>query len=460
MIRFLKTLKQSNIFNNNNQSTIMKKIFLALAVLASVSMAYAQDQVKGFDAAKAAVAAAQEAANNPKKAAKAATWVKLGQTLMDAYNAPAGNAWVGASAQELALVSKERPISQENVVIGGVNMVKQVFATKNYYVNESGVLSLIEVTKPVVENALSQALEAYKKAYELDPKTAKTVLPAIQSISQKYIDEAYNAYNFQKFADASDLFEKAFDASNTAPYSVLDTNTLFNAAFTAHAAEDWNRAKSLFERCVDLGYYGEGGETYAKLANIAEKLGDKEAQKSYLEKGFAAAPEGQSILVGLINFYIDNNEDTGKLFELLDLAKNNEPNNASLYYVEGNIRLKLGDTENAAKAYEKCAEINPSYEYGYIGEGIMFYDKAADIQEAAQNEFDDAKYLALVADFEKSLKACIEPFEKAFELTQDDAVKVGIAEYLKNACFRFRETDEALLEKYNKYNDFVAAAAN
>ncbi len=438
----------------------MKKIFLALAVFASVSMVYAQDQIKGFDAAKAAVAAAQEAANNPKKATKAATWVKLGQTLLDAYNAPVGNAWVGASAQELAILSKERPISQENVVIGGVNMVKQVFATKNYYVNESGVLSMIEVTKPVVENALPQALDAFRKAYELDPKTAKTVLPAIQSISQKFNDEAYNAYSFQKFADASILFEQAFEASNTAPYSVLDTNTLFNAAFTAHAAENWDRARSLFEKCIDYGYYGEGGETFAKLADIAQNLGDKDAQRSYLEKGFAAFPDGQSVLVGLINFYIDNNEDPGKLFELLDLAKKNEPNNASLYYVEGNIRLKLGDTENAAKAYEMCAEINPSYEYGYIGEGIMFYDKAAEIQEAAQNEFDDAKYLALVADFEKSLKACVEPFEKAFELTKDDGVKLGIAEYLKNACFRFRDSDEAFLEKYNKYNDFVSAAAN
>lgn len=86
----------------------------------------------------------------------------------------------------------------------------------------------------------------------------------------------------------------------------------------------------------------------------------------------------------------------------------------------------------------------------------MYYNKAAEIQEAAQNEFDDAKYLALVADFEKSLKACIEPFEKAFEISQDNSVKVGVAEYLKNACFRFREEDEAFLEKYNKYNDFVA----
>ena len=434
----------------------MKKIFLTLAVLASMSVAYAQEQVKSLSAAKSAVESAQKAANDSKKAAKAATWIKLGQALIDAYNAPAGNAWVGASTQELMLLSREKPLSEEVVVIGGAQMRKQVFPTRNYYINEAGVLSIIEVTTPLVEDALPRALEAFKKAYELDPKQAKVVIPAIQGIVEDLADEAYNKYSFQKFDEASAFFEKAYEASQTAPYSQIDTNSLYNAAFTAHVAEDLNRAKSLFDKCIELGYSGEKGEAYAKLAEISASLGDKEAQKDYLEKGFSRFPDGQAVLVGLINFYQDNNEDESKLFELLDLAKKNEPENVSLYYVEGNIRAKLGDIEKAVEAYEKCAQINPNYEYGYIGEGIMFYDKAAEIQEAAQNEFDDAKYLALVADFEKSLKACIEPFEKAFEITADNSVKVGVAEYLKNACFRFRESDPDMLAKYNKYNDFVA----
>ncbi len=74
---------------------------------------------------------------------------------------------------------------------------------------------------------------------------------------------------------------------------------------------------------------------------------------------FTEFPQSQSILIGLINYYLKSNESTDRLFELLDKAKANEPNNASLFYVEGNIRSQLGDTENAVKAYRKCAEINP-----------------------------------------------------------------------------------------------------
>ena len=74
-----------------------------------------------------------------------------------------------------------------------------------------------------------------------------------------------------------------------------------------------------------------------------------------------------------------------------------------------------------------------------------------DIQDKANSESDDAKYNALMGEFEKSLKGCIEPFEKGFELSSDPEVKRSIAEYLKNACFRFRSESEEYQAKYDKY---------
>ena len=212
------------------------------------------------------------------------------------------------------------------------------------------------------------------------------------------------------------------------------------------------RAKDLFEKCYNLGYYYEGGEVFAKLADV-----DTLNTKKYLEEGFEKFPQSQSILIGLINYYLKANESTDRLFELLDKAKVNEPNNASLYYVEGNIRAQLGDLDKAVVAYEKCAEINPEYEYGYIGEGTMFYNKAIEVQTKAQEELDDAKYMALVKEFEADLKSCIAPFEKAFEITKAENVKVGVAEYLKNAYYRFREESPEYMAGYEKYSKITAA---
>ena len=428
----------------------MKKILLALAVLASMQVANAQ--VKSAADAKKAVEAAEAAASNEKKAIKTATWIKLGQEYVKAYDAPTGNIIPGSSKTELALMmGSEKPVSTEAVEIQGTAYTKEVYADKNLYFNANGQLAVIEVTKPVYADALEKAIAAYQKAYDLDASHAKSkdIAAAFDLIGQKYNTEAYNKYTLGDLASASKYFEKAAEVEALAPLSKIDTSAIYNAGFTAWAVKDFDRAKPLFEKCYSLGYYYEGGEVFAKLAEV-----DTLNTKKYLEEGFEKFPQSQSILIGLINYYLKSGDSTDRLFELLDKAKANEPNNASLYYVEGNIRSQLGQTDEAVKAYEKCAEINPEYEFGYIGEGTMFYNKAIELQSAAQAELDDAKYMALVKEFEDALKSCIAPFEKAFEITKDNAVKVGVSEYLKNIYYRFREESAENLANYEKYSKF------
>lgn len=428
----------------------MKKILLALAVLASMQVANAQ--VKSAADAKKAVEAAEAAASNEKKAVKTATWLKLGQEYVKAYDAPTGNIIPGSSKTELALMmGSEKPVSTEAVEIQGTPYTKEVYADKNLYFNANGQLAVIEVTKPVYADALEKAIAAYQKAYDLDASHAKSkdIAAAFDLIGQKYNTEAYSKYTLGDLASASKYFEKAAEVEALAPLSKIDTTSIYNAGFTAWATKDMSKAKELFEKCYNLGYYYEGGEVFAKLADV-----DTLNTKKYLEEGFEKFPQSQSILIGLINYYLKSNESTDRLFELLDKAKANEPNNASLFYVEGNIRSQLGDTENAVKAYRKCAEINPEYEYGFIGEGTMYYNKAIEVQTKAQDELDDTKYMALVKEFEEDLKACIPAFEKAFEVTKSEQVKAGVAEYLKNAYYRFRDEGADYKAGYEKYSTY------
>lgn len=431
----------------------MKKLFIALAIFASLQAFDAQAQ-KSPAAAKAAVEKTAAATQNPKQNVKTATWIKYGQALLDAYNAPAANVWIGMSAQELAMLGGgEKPVSEEVVVVGGRQFTKQTYANKVYYFNENGLLEMIQVTEPVVEDALDKALDAFVKAHELDAKGQKTkdIATAIQMINSKYAEDAYTNYSLGIVKEASDLFEKAFNAAAAEPYAQIDTNSVYNAAYTAWMNSDFERAEKFFQKSLSFGYAGNEGDAYAKLADIAEKSGDKVKSKEYLEKGFSLYPESQGILVGLINYYITSGEDTDRLFQLLDNAKKNEPSNASLYYVEGNIHKQLGAKEAAVAAYRKCAEIDPNYVYGYIGEGIFWYDDAVALQDKASAELDDAKYMALMGEFEKSLKNCIAPFEKVFEITSDPDIKISVAEYLKNACFRFRTESPEMQAKYDKY---------
>ncbi len=435
----------------------MKKIFFALAIVMSMTFSANAQQVKTKTegAAKAALEAAQAAASNAKKATKVATWLKLASSYMDAYSAPAGNGWVGAQAQELQLLmGNQKATSEENVVINGTQYLKKAYASADYYFNEAGQLAVIKVTKPIVDDALAKALDAYKSAYKNDPKGTKTadIVKGIESVAEKYVQDAYDAYTFGDMANASKFFEAAADALTVEPCSKPDYEYVYDAGFAALENGDLQRAKNFFQKCLDNKYYGDNGEVYAKLADATDKLGDKDGAKNLLEAGFAAFPQSQGILIGLINYYVASNSDTDKLFTLLDNAKKNEPDNASLYYVEGNIYKELGKKDEAIAAYRQAGQINPNYEFGYVGEGLLLYNEAADIQQKAQEELDDTKYMALVEQFEAALKGCVEPFEKALEITKDESLKPGIAEYLKNATYRFRDADASFAEKYEKYS--------
>ena len=196
----------------------MKRILIALAVLLSVQVADAQ--TKTPDAAKKAVESAVAASKDAKKGAKLATWTKLATAYMDAYSAPTGNAWLGASKQELQIImAGQRPASVENVVLAGEQLTKEVYADKELYFNGAGQLVIMNVTKPVVEDALGGALEAYKKAWELDVKKSKAqdISEGIANVARKYMDEGMNQYQFGNLAAASVLFEKSADASACAP---------------------------------------------------------------------------------------------------------------------------------------------------------------------------------------------------------------------------------------------------
>ena len=141
----------------------MKKILVALVLLASMQIANAQ--VKAVVDAKRAVESAEAATQNPKKALKPDTWKKLGQAYVAAYDAPTGNIWVGMSKQELPLImGSEKPSASEEVVVGGEQMLKEIYEGRNLYFRADGKLAIIEVTEPAYSDALDKAFAAYSKA--------------------------------------------------------------------------------------------------------------------------------------------------------------------------------------------------------------------------------------------------------------------------------------------------------
>ena len=435
----------------------MKRILLALALVASVQVANAQ--IKSDAEIQKAIEKAEATANDAKKGAKPAPWMKLGEAYVKAYTNPTSNISTGIDKATFNLMAKGDPaLSTETVTLDGQTYEKQVHSRANIYFNQAGQLAFYELTKPSVPgDPLEKAVKAYAKAFELGAK-GKEVDTALQGIKDYYYQDAITAYTLGNLNKASELFGKAAETSMTPPSSKIDTNAVYNTAFTAANAGDFARAKKYYNQCLDMGYTSEGS-VFAALSNCALADKDTTAAKQYLADGLKQYPDNPSILTNLINLYIQMKEDPKKIVELLDEAKAQMPDNPSLYYVEGNILLGIKDYDGALSAYRKSVELDPNYEWGYYGEGALWAQRQGDaIEEAnalpvtAYKEYD-----AKMAESAQYLKNAIAPFESCFAKAQDANVKNAAADFLKRIYFLLRGESAEYQAAYEKYNAYVGA---
>lgn len=433
----------------------MKKILIALSLILSLTMASAQPK-NAADAVKA-INKAEAAAADAKKAAKPATWISLAKAYTEAYDQPSRNILTGTPRQEVKLFLKEQQILGTSEKQGAeATYTLDSYADKDLYYNADGILEFFLVTKPAMEgDLLGKAVEALEKAHAADPKNskAKDIAAMMEDIHGKLANEALSEYLAANFDKASELFRKACECAANPLLGKIDSTNTYYTALVSNMAGKMEQAAEYYKKCLDMGYY-QGGFAFSNLADVYKKMGDDEACKAILEEGFVKFPENSNILIGLINHYIDKQEDTGKLFELLHSAQEIDPANASLFYVEGNVYKQLGDIENAARLYQKATDVDPNYVFGPLGLGVLYYDRAIEIQTKASEELDDNKYYALVKELDETLEKAISPFEKAFEKTADNELKSAVAEYLKNIYFRLRDKNpeyEALSKKYEAF---------
>lgn len=432
----------------------MKKMLtVALLIFATIQLGA---QSKEAAAIQKNYAKSKTEISDAKKSANPATWVKYAKVLTDAYTLPTNTLWVGLSNLEAKVVLKDqKQLSTETKTINGENYEVVKYDDKDLYYNAEGKLSFWEVTKPVLADVdvLTEAYNAYLKATELDDKGAqkKAIQEGLNLISTSYINEAMANYTLGNFMDASYEFEKSYNCASQPVVGVIDTTIVYYAGLTAHMAENYNRSSEFFQKCIDMGF-GQDGDAYANFADAAKNLGDIEKSKTILSEGFTKYPNSQSILVALINAYLESNDDPNKVLEFIHKAQENEVNNPSLYYAEGNVLKNLGKFEEAISLYDKSISVDPNFFFGYFQKGQAYYDKAVEIQTAAADELDDAKYMKMVEELDTNLANSIEPFEKSLTVTDNEEYKTLVIEYLKNVFFRLRSKSAEYEANYNKYN--------
>jgi len=434
----------------------MKKI-LFFALMLTVAQLGAQNKeadaaLKAYEKSKADVAG--------KKALDAASWLKLGNNIVNIYDLPTKNIWQGLSAPEAKVVLKDqRSSTPKSVTLNGETYDLVSYPDKDLYYTPNGALAFWMVTKPLLpQNLLIEAFEAYKKAYELDTKGTqkKALAEGVTKVQQFFIQDAMTANSLGNYSLSSENFGNSILCAEHPLINRLDTIVVFYTGYTAFYAQEYARAVTYFQRSLNMGYSQEGA-AYSYLAECYKVLNQPEKIEPTLAEGFTKFPSNQGILVTLINLYTDNDEDPSKIMEYIHFAQSNEPNNESLYQAEGNIWKRLNNNEKAIECFKKSVAINPNYLFGQISIGTYYYEIALELQDLAAEEMDDKKYDALCEEMDQMLLQAAGPLEAAYTLSASSHpdLQIDIAAYLKSVYYRLQSKDEKYVPLHDKYNNIV-----
>lgn len=390
---------------------------------------------------------------NEKKAAKASTWMKRAEIMMEAENAYTSQIFETAPINLLMMKIGE-PATQEVVTIGHDQYIKLGYGAYDVYV-ANDVVAGWNVTAPIYEPAIDEAVKAYLKAYELNPKLQKKVNTGFMNINNTLRKNANSKFFMQDYAAATDYYQKAYDVSIIPEAGIaIDTIAIFNAGYLAHFAGEYQRSIDNLKIAESLGYYADGA-LYNVLYNSyrGAYIEDKEKMaeaKAVLEAALMKFPANSDIISCMTDVYLVLGESPEPMIERLKAALEADKGNGQLMIGLGAVYAELKMYDEAVAMFDEAIALDQTNINLYLNKAYTLTRKGDDFnQEANQMSWNDENRGSVIAAAQEAYAASIEPFEKAHELNPND---INTVEFLKSICFQVRNLKPEYMEKYEKYN--------
>ena len=441
----------------------MKKTFLTAfaALLVAIPAVQAQKVNKSGLLTKIEKSDADIA--DAKKNAKASTWINRGKALYEAAVEPTKSLFVNMDAAMLKLAVGE-PSATKQVTLLNVPYEAWEYPYFIAYIKDGKVVTWTQ-TDWVLKEAPAMAIEAYNKAYEIDPKSAAKAKDGLQQISD-FCSQVGNAgLDTGDFIGAADAYVLAFAAQSKPAYEGKPDPALLYYAGYLRTVDGSNNPASFVQggeylsKALDMGYADEEGNIYYYLFHCY--YGQKAQDKAFLEKakqalltGIEKFPKNDRIIDGLVQLYTspeDNVGDPADLIGLIDKAIENNPSSVDLWFGRGRIFYALKDYDQSIDSFKKVVELKPDLYEGNYYLGVFYTIKGDEVNKEI-NAKQYSSQAAYDADLEKVNVIYMEaiPYlEKALELKENDPSSL---ELLKSICFRLRD-EEGMMDKYNKYNE-------
>lgn len=380
---------------------------------------------------------------HPRRSENPMTWVDRGEIFQNIFDVNIQYLYFGMSEDELRLFMND---PKERRTMQTETGVRNIWVYDNIEVHfENGTLTGWEETNVLHENPLEEAFSAFKKAIELDDRgrQERRLRDAFTRLNGQYINKAVLHYEEGEYDEAFHAFKRSVEVAESPFYEEpLDTALIFNTGFVASLAGEYEEAVKYLNWAKDMDY-GEGS-LYALIKDAYIAIGDSVSAEKTLQEGFKKYPQDNTLIIELVNFYI-NADNAVAALDYLELAKVQEPDNASLYFAEGALYERTGEPEKAYESYQKSLSLNPNFFDANYNLGVMHYNEAVRLFEIANEIMDNVEY-------EKARDAAIEVLKKSVPYLEQahviDPEHLDTLETLRILYYRLGMDDK--LEEMNR----------
>ncbi len=322
----------------------MKKLVLMAMAAVALAMPAANAQKVNQDAARSKMAKSDAEIADAKKNGKAATWINRGKIYFDAYAEPTKDLFPNAPEMTLQL-TMGKPVSVEEGVLGGSPVIVANYEWVKVYINNGNVVAW-EQTREIGDNLYRTAIEAYAKAYQLDPKQEAKIITGLKSITDALLMAGEVQMTTGKYAEAAQSYADALLAQTITPNQQPNPEYLFIAGYlmTVDASQknetdpeaavaSFAQGEQYLKTALDAGFKDEDGNIYYYLFHCYYGQKSKGADvyfpkaKEALLEGIKLYPKNEKILDGLMQFYTaeEGVGDPAELVSMIDATLANDP---------------------------------------------------------------------------------------------------------------------------------------
>lgn len=355
-----------------------------------------------------------------------------------------------ASAQKAAVQTAYNYLRYDDLdkareaIDGAVVNESTMGMSKAWYYRALIYHALHESTKekfiPLKPGALAEARKSYERTLELDSKNEyrDDIIKRMEILASQSLNGGVDFFRDGKFAEAMAMFQASADI-NKKYFNRMDTLALYNAGLAADKSGDKTTALSNFKALTEVNYGGP--RLFSLMANLYLDQKDTANALLTINQGRQKYPEDGTLITQGLNIYLTSGKDKEAYAQNEEAIKNN-PTNAALHYIKGNLADKLGKPEEAVAGYKKALELKPDYFDAAYNLGAMFFNEAAEMSNKANSIPANkvAEYDAAKKKFEAKFRESLPYLEKARELNPKD---MSTLQSLKQVYLRLNDLKKA-----------------